>query len=111
MHANYRCVTATRGVLIAAMADKQLRLQPSEAKKSAITTLMTADIEGIEEALPEVHELWGFILDIAFGVYLLYRFIGLACLTVFGPFICKVSFLLLRFYSLWRQGNNSRQTI
>ncbi len=89
MHANYRCVTAVRAVLVAAMADKQLRLTQAEAKKSAIATLMTADVEGIEESLPELHDLWGYFLDIAFGLFLLYKFIGMVALTVFAPFICK----------------------
>ncbi|OAR02511.1 hypothetical protein LLEC1_06553 [Akanthomyces lecanii] len=87
MHANYRCATAVRAVLVAAMADKQLRLTRAEAKKSAIATLMTADVEGVEESLPELHDLWGFFLDISFGLFLLYKLIGLAALTVFGPFI------------------------
>ncbi|OAA63985.1 ABC transporter, transmembrane domain, type 1 [Cordyceps fumosorosea ARSEF 2679] len=90
MHANYRCVTAVRAVLIAAMADKQLRLTRAEAKKSAISTLMTADVEGIEQSLPDVHDLWSYLLDISFGLFLLYKFIGLASLTVFGPFVFSI---------------------
>ncbi len=90
MHANYRCATAVRAVLVASMADKQLRLTRTEAKKSAIATLMTADVEGIEESLPELHDLWSYFLDINFGLFLLYKFIGLAALTVFAPFVCKL---------------------
>lgn len=83
-------MTATRGVLVAAMADKQLRLTHEEAKKSAISTLMTADVEGIEATLPSVHDLWGFLLDIGFGLYLLSKFIKLASISIFGPFLCRL---------------------
>lgn len=88
-HANYRCVTATRGVLVSAMADKQLRLKHDEAKKSAISTLMTADVEGLEMNLPELHELWGYFVDIGLGLYFLYKFIGVAMVVIFVPVICE----------------------
>ncbi|KGQ08923.1 Multidrug resistance-associated protein 1 [Beauveria bassiana D1-5] len=86
-HASYRLVTATRGVLIAAMADKQMRLTHTEAKKSAISTLMTADVEGIEATLPSVHDLWAFFVDIGFGLYFLSRYISLATISIFAPFL------------------------
>ncbi|KAM3466990.1 hypothetical protein NHJ6243_000387 [Beauveria neobassiana] len=88
-HASYRLVTATRGVLIAAMADKQMRLTHTEAKKSAISTLMTADVEGIEATLPSVHDLWAFFVDIGFGLYFLSRYISLATISIFAPFLCR----------------------
>ncbi|OAA42906.1 ABC transporter, transmembrane domain, type 1 [Beauveria brongniartii RCEF 3172] len=86
-HASYRLVTATRGVLIAAMADKQMRLTHTEAKKSAISTLMTADVEGIEATLPSVHDLWAFFVDIGFGLYFLSRYISHATISIFAPFL------------------------
>ncbi|EJP69038.1 ABC multidrug transporter, putative [Beauveria bassiana ARSEF 2860] len=86
-HASYRLVTAIRGVLIAAMADKQMRLTHTEAKKSAISTLMTADVEGIEATLPSVHDLWAFFVDIGFGLYFLSRYISLATISIFAPFL------------------------
>ena len=70
------------------MADKQLRLTHTEVKKSAISTLMTADVEGIEATLPSIHDLWGFLLDIGFGLYFLAKFISLATFSIFAPFLC-----------------------
>lgn len=89
MHANYSLVTMTRGVMISAMVKKQLRLKPAEAKKSAIASLMATDIDGIASGIPEIHALWSYILDAGLGLYVLYRFINVACVVILGPFICK----------------------
>lgn len=75
------------------MADKQLRLTHAEAKKSAISTSMTADVEGIEATLPSVHDLWGYLLDIGFGLYFLSKFISLATFSIFAPFLCTYPFI------------------
>ncbi|KAM3532049.1 hypothetical protein NHJ13051_000425 [Beauveria bassiana] len=72
------------------MADKQMRLTHTEAKKSAISTLMTADVEGIEATLPSVHDLWAFFVDIGFGLYFLSRYISLATISIFAPFLFSV---------------------
>ncbi len=74
------------------MADKQLRLTHTEVKKSAISTLMTADVEGIEATLPSIHDLWGFLLDIGFGLYFLSKFISLATFSIFFSLSLYVSF-------------------
>ncbi|KAM3532453.1 hypothetical protein MY4038_004026 [Beauveria bassiana] len=72
------------------MADKQMRLTHTEAKKSAISTLMTADVEEIEATLPSVHDLWAFFVDIGFGLYFLSRYISLATISIFAPFLFSV---------------------
>ncbi|KAH8720629.1 ABC transporter FUM19 [Beauveria bassiana] len=111
-HASYRLVTAIRGVLIAAMADKQMRLTHTEAKKSAISTLMTADVEGIEATLPSVHDLWAFFVDIGFGLYFLSRYISLATISIFAPFLLIYGFLIGKWsakaLSAWNASIQSR---
>ncbi|KAM3546871.1 hypothetical protein ARSEF1564_000184 [Beauveria bassiana] len=77
------------------MADKQMRLTHTEAKKSAISTLMTADVEGIEATLPSVHDLWAFFVDIGFGLYFLLRYISLATISIFAPFLFSVIYGIL----------------
>lgn len=76
-----------RGVLVSALADKQLRLSQAEAKRSAIATLMTADVEGITTELSSIHSIWGYLVDAVLGLYALSRFIGVATVVVLGPLL------------------------
>lgn len=89
-HANYRLITMTRGVMVSSMAQKQLRLPHSEAKKSAIATLMAADVEGVAEGLPDIHSLWAHLLETGLGLFVLSRLIGVASVVIFIPFFCEL---------------------
>lgn len=95
MHANFRLSAMIRGTLVSAMSAKQLRLKQSEAKESAIGAVMTADVEGVESGVRNIHDLWTYVLDIGLGFFFLSRFIGLASLTIFGPVIFST------LYGLW----------
>lgn len=46
---------------------------------------MTADVESIEDGVRNIHELVSYLIEIALGMLLLSRYIGLASLSIFVP--------------------------
>lgn len=73
-----------RGSLVSIIYSKTLRLGAGAATKSEATTLMSADVERIVVGLRSLHELWGCALDLGIALWLLYRQVGLAMLSLAG---------------------------
>jgi ATP-binding cassette, subfamily C (CFTR/MRP), member 1 len=70
-----------RGSVIALIYQKSLRLNlisPSVSPTAALT-LVGTDCETIIQGIVQLHELWGGLLEIGIGIYLLYRELGAAC--------------------------------
>lgn len=87
-HWEYRLVTCIRGVLIAAIYDKMLRLKVDDLENSAAVTLMSTDVDGIEQLISMAYESWTCVIQLALGIWLLYRFVGPACFLIFIPTLC-----------------------
>ncbi|KAJ6781974.1 hypothetical protein PWT90_01260 [Aphanocladium album] len=88
--------TKIRGALIAKLMDKTHKLSEREAKKSAVLTHMSSDIEDVAKGLTNFIDIPMVILEVAAGVFFLSRFIGSSCFFVLLPVLGTnfISFLL-----------------
>jgi hypothetical protein len=70
-----------RGSVIGLVYQKSLRLDLTspEVSPEGALTLVTTDVETISQGVVYLHEIWGALLEIAIGIYLLYRELGAAC--------------------------------
>ncbi|OAQ97694.1 hypothetical protein LLEC1_03571 [Akanthomyces lecanii] len=84
-HWEYRVVTCIRGILIVAIYDKMLRLKVDDLESSAAVTLMSTDVDGIEQLISLAYESWTCVIQLALGIWLLYRFVGPACFLIVIP--------------------------
>ncbi|KAK6378993.1 hypothetical protein LTS17_006696 [Exophiala oligosperma] len=78
-HLLNRCVVQVRGGLTSLLYQKTLDLSIAVIDPSASLTLMSSDIERIVGPLQYLHDAWGGLVDLALGMYLLYRNLGSAC--------------------------------
>ena len=72
----------TRGSLVSVIYSKTIRMGVGAATGSEATTLMSADVERIAVGMRSLHEVWGGVLDLGIGLWLLYRQVGLAMLSM-----------------------------
>ncbi|EOO03202.1 putative abc multidrug transporter protein [Phaeoacremonium minimum UCRPA7] len=76
-----RVVTMTRGGLVSLVYARSMNLDPKDqAKAGAALTHMNADIELITAGAFYIHELWSSPVEIAVGIWLVERQLGVACL-------------------------------
>lgn len=78
-----------RGSLISIMAEKATRLPSSAAKKCALLSLMTADINGIIDSLRQLFPMATAIPSMAIGFYILWSVIGYAAFFAIIAVVCK----------------------
>lgn len=83
-----------RGAISPLIFDNTLVLPYSVAKESAATTLMSTDLDGIASGIPQFHEIWASILEVAIGVYLVATVIDQAAFLVALPIIGKHSAII-----------------
>lgn len=89
MHQTYRMVTTCRGAVVSMIYAQTVDLNLTSVDESAALTLMSTDVERIGLGLEDIHGIWAAMIEIAVGVFLLQRQIGLASL---GPAIlCGIS--------------------
>jgi ATP-binding cassette, subfamily C (CFTR/MRP), member 1 len=77
----HRAATMMRGSLIALVYEKSLELDITSpnVSPSAALTLIGTDTETVIQGVVQVHEIWGSLLEIGIGIYLLNRELGAAC--------------------------------
>ncbi|GKT57765.1 ABC multidrug transporter [Colletotrichum tofieldiae] len=78
---NQRAASITRGSTTALVYRKALRLDltsPNVSPAGALT-LVGTDTETISQGITQLHEVWGGLLEIGIGIYLIYRQLGAAC--------------------------------
>ncbi|KAK1984403.1 ABC transporter [Colletotrichum cereale] len=78
---NQRAASMTRGSTTALVYRKALRLDltsPNVSPSGALT-LVGTDTETISQGITHLHEVWGGLLEIGIGIYLIYRQLGAAC--------------------------------
>ncbi|KAE8344415.1 hypothetical protein BDV24DRAFT_171882 [Aspergillus arachidicola] len=118
-HHTYRAITMVRGSLVVVIFRKTLALDSSNsADNSASVTLMSTDIDGIASAFDAVHDIWACPIEIALGLWLLERHVGVACiapaLTALGFLCFLASLYLARFMGRgrreWNQAVQKRVT-
>jgi hypothetical protein len=88
-HLTFRLLTCIRGALVGLIFTKTLRL--SCLKDIGPVTLMSTDIDGIVSGLRLIHDIWGDVVELAIGLYLLYREIGAPFCLVLVPVIGQSS--------------------
>ena len=94
-HQVYRVITMIRGSLVQAIYAKTLRTASYDLNESAAVTLMSNDLQRITDGLSQMHELWASVIEVAIGVWLLFREFGWALVgplavtlaTVFGTMV------------------------
>ncbi|KAJ6783563.1 hypothetical protein PWT90_09492 [Aphanocladium album] len=86
-HMKYRLVIRVRGGLIALTMDKSQRLNLPDAQKNVPISLMSAEVGGIAEALPQCIEIPFSFLESGLGVYLLWRFIRRSGFIIVCPLV------------------------
>ena len=84
-HASFQLVTMWRGGLVSLIFRKTLELDPAAVKENAPVTLMTTDMDTIVSSGEVIHELWGSLIDLPIGIWLLYRQVGYPGLFVLIP--------------------------
>ncbi|KAJ6785368.1 hypothetical protein PWT90_04529 [Aphanocladium album] len=113
-HLSYRIVTRLRGALVTHISDKNSRLPQTEAKKSAAMTLMSTDIDGIADGLPQIYELVMTSIEVALGIWFLSRFVGKSCFVILAPVVastCATYFLggwIGSAYTAWNKSIEDR---
>ena len=85
MHLTFQFVTSVRGALVGQIFTKTISL--ASYTDAAPITLMSTDIDGVVMGLHFIHHIWSSIIEIAIGLYLLYREIKTPFFLVFIPII------------------------
>ncbi|KAK6835260.1 hypothetical protein RU639_002156 [Aspergillus parasiticus] len=116
-HHTYRAITMVRGSLVVVIFRKTLALDSNNnADNSASVTLMSTDIDGIASAFDAVHDIWACPIEIALGLWLLERHVGVACIApALTALVCFLASLYLaRFMGRgrreWNQAVQKRVT-
>ncbi|EGX92245.1 ATP-binding cassette transporter, putative [Cordyceps militaris CM01] len=80
-----RMATKTRGILIAAIYDKTVKLEHNQAKKLAAVTLMSTDADGVTRNARTLYEFAANLLELAVGITILALRVGPACILLLAP--------------------------
>ncbi|KAF6795321.1 ABC multidrug transporter [Colletotrichum sojae] len=77
----YRAATVMRGSIIGLVYQKALRLDVTlpDVSPDGALTLITTDVENITQGVVYLHDIWGAFVEMAIGIYLIYRQLGSAC--------------------------------
>lgn len=78
--------------------DKTLRLSTSAVSDATAVTLMSTDIERIQNSLIEMHEIYCNIIEIALALWLLARLIGVATIAATVVVLGMLSFEFARIF-------------
>lgn len=95
-HLLYRSITMLRGALVGLIFNKSLILRDGVFDESAAVTLMSTDIDRIAASMQNMHEVWGRLIEVAIGIWLLSIQIGavsvIPIIVVLGQFDPTQSF-------------------
>lgn len=87
MHLSNRLATQVRGGLVTELMEKTHRLREQEAKKSAVLTHMSSDIEEVAQGLTNFVDIPLSLFEVTAGILVLSRFIGQSCFFALVPVI------------------------
>lgn len=115
-HLKNRLIIRVRGGLISLMFDKCYRLKVSEAKKQASITMMSADLESVNEGIPAFIEIPFAVIEAGCGTYFLSLFMDQYCVVIFIPLV--ITFLSSAFlgkrasaaFAFWNASIETRVT-
>lgn len=95
-----------RGMLLAALYNKSLRLSTDELSKVAVLTLMSTDVNGIQGLISLSYESWARVIEVGLGLGILAVFIGPSCIFTLIPAI--ISSILSTFATKKMSGTRKR---
>lgn len=72
-----------------ALFKKSLTLTFANAKESAAVSLMSTDIDGIVEGIPEIHKIFSGFIEACIGVYILTTFVSAGAAIAVGTIVCE----------------------
>jgi ATP-binding cassette, subfamily C (CFTR/MRP), member 1 len=78
-----------RGSLVSSIYYKTTEISITALNNSAAVTLMSTDVERIEQGLRDTHELWANVVQVGLATWLLQRELGLACLVPIVIAVCE----------------------
>ena len=78
-----------RGGLITLIFQKTLILQRGAITDKAPITLMSTDIDAIVMSFQDIHDMWGNIIEMGVGLFILQRFVGNVGFIVVIPLVRK----------------------
>lgn len=84
-HRSNRLVTQVRGAVVSELMEKLHNISEEDAKKSAVLTHMSTDIETITEGLSTLMFIPVTAFEVGMGVFFLLRFIQYSCFFVLIP--------------------------
>lgn len=87
--------TRLRGMLVAEISNKSLRLKQAEALKAKSISLTNTDIPILLVCMTSFHDMWANSLELGVNLYVLFTNAGAATSLVIFPAISK---FLLRFF-------------
>jgi hypothetical protein len=88
-HMAFQLMTMFRGGLSSLIYKRTLELDSSAIKESAPITLMSTDIDGIAMSVIHLHDLWGSLIEIPLGCYILQQQVGPPCFLLLIPAISE----------------------
>lgn len=81
--------TRLRGMLVAEISKKSLRLKQAEAQKGQDISLTNTDITGLLVCMTSLHDMWANSLELGVNLYVLYTNAGAATSLVIFPAISE----------------------
>lgn len=72
-------------MLVMAVYKKSLRLSYTEAQKAEGVSLISADVDGVIEGLPYIHDVWACFIEFGVCMHLLTRIVGKASILILIP--------------------------
>ena len=85
----YQLLTMIRGGLISLIFQKTLELDRVAMTDAAPVTLMSTDIDGMTQGFQMIHDIWGFVIEIGIGLFVLQRYVGYPAFLIVVPSFCK----------------------
>lgn len=95
-----RTLTMIRGALVVEIYKKTLTIKGDNSNESSAVTLMSSDMERINNGLLSLHDFWACIIQVAISSWMLYRLLGLVFLASIGMCIaCFAGLMILMRYT------------
>jgi ATP-binding cassette subfamily C (CFTR/MRP) protein 1 len=102
---HHRSLLMTRACLVSAIYQRTTQLSLSALNNSAAVTLMSTDIERIQNGMRDAHECWADLIEVALATWLLERQLGAACIAPIAVvLVCAVTSIGMGKFTGKRQG-------
>lgn len=77
-------MTVLRGGLVVTIFEKVVRLREDSEIESKATTMMISDVQRIVGGIEYLYEVGAGLVETGLATYLLYRMVGISCITILG---------------------------